>query len=66
MDENEEKQPVNPAGMPEMHPPGGGPNQDPNVPDPGDLVPGRPGPPPRDEESDDQEHPADSTRAPDE
>jgi hypothetical protein len=34
---------TNPAGMPEMHPPEGGPNADPTVPDPGQLVPGRPG-----------------------
>ena len=34
---------VNPAGMPEMHPPEGGPNADPDVPDPGQLIPGRPG-----------------------
>ena len=34
------------AGMPPMDPPAGGPNADPDAPDPGDLVPGRPGPPP--------------------
>lgn len=34
---------VNPAGLPEMHPPEGGPNADPDSPDPGQFVPGRPG-----------------------
>lgn len=43
---------VNPAGMPEMHPPEGGPNADPDSPDPGLLVPGRPGAPTEVEHSD--------------
>ena len=34
------------AGMPSMNPPEGGPNADPDAPDPGDLVPQRPGAPP--------------------
>jgi hypothetical protein len=53
--ENEQREPANTAGMPEANPPEGSPNQDPNVPDPGDLVPGRPGPPeqmPKDRERD--------------
>lgn len=44
-----EKEPVNPAGMPEMHPPKGGPNADPDSPNPEDLVPNRPGTPEREE-----------------
>ena len=43
---------VNPAGMPEMHPPEGGPNADADAPDPGTLVPGRPGFPTEVERSD--------------
>jgi hypothetical protein len=39
---------VNPAGMPEMNPPEGGPNADPDVPDPKDLFPNRPGTPEED------------------
>lgn len=41
---------VNPAGMPEMHPPEGGPNADPDAPNPEDLVPNRPGTPEVEEE----------------
>jgi hypothetical protein len=41
-DEQRQDDVVNPAGMPEMHPPEGGPNADPDVPDPEDLVPNRP------------------------
>ena len=37
-----------PAGMPEMNPPKGGPDADPDAPDPEDLFPGRPGTPPGD------------------
>ena len=48
---------VNPAGMPEMHPPEGGPNADPDAPDPEDLVPNRPGTP-QDTERVDPEGPA--------
>jgi mycofactocin glycosyltransferase len=44
-DEKRQGEVVNPAGMPEMHPPEGGPNADPDVPDPEDLVPNRPGTP---------------------
>jgi len=47
-----EKEPVNPAGMPEIHPPKGGPNADPDAPDPEDLVPNRPGTPAREEQVD--------------
>jgi hypothetical protein len=43
---------VDPLGRPTINPPEGGPNADPNTPDPGDLVPGRPGPPPDAEQSD--------------
>jgi len=35
----------NPAGMPEIHPPKNGPASDPDSPDPGELIAGRPGPP---------------------
>ncbi len=31
------------AGMPAMDPPAGGPNEDPDTPDPADLMPPRPG-----------------------
>jgi mycofactocin glycosyltransferase len=45
-DEKRQDDVVNPAGMPEMHPPeGGSPNADPDAPDPEDLVPNRPGTP---------------------
>jgi mycofactocin system glycosyltransferase len=44
-DEKRQDDVVNPAGMPEMHPPQGGPNADPDAPDPEDLVPNRPGTP---------------------
>jgi hypothetical protein len=50
-DENQEDV-VNPAGMPEMHPPKDGPNADPTAPDPELLVPGRPGAPTEVEHSD--------------
>ena len=36
------------AGMPPMDPPAGGPNADPDSPDPSDLMPPRPGTPPED------------------
>ncbi|GEL17037.1 hypothetical protein [Pseudonocardia asaccharolytica] len=51
-DEKRQDEVVNPAGMPEMHPPKGGPNEDPDVPDPEHLVPGRPGFPEKVERSD--------------
>ena len=51
-DEQRQDDVVNPAGMPEMHPPEGGPNADPDVPDPEDLVPNRPGTPQEPEEVD--------------
>ncbi|HXV92657.1 MAG TPA: hypothetical protein VD813_05120 [Pseudonocardia sp.] len=45
--------PANPAGMPEIHPlEGGSPHTDPNAPEPGNLVPGRPGMPTDVERSD--------------
>jgi mycofactocin glycosyltransferase len=44
-DEKRQDDVVNPAGMPEMHPPEGSPNADPDAPDPEDLVPNRPGTP---------------------
>jgi hypothetical protein len=44
-DEKRQDEVVNPAGMPEMRPPKGGPNADPDAPDPEDLVPNRPGTP---------------------
>jgi hypothetical protein len=50
-DENQDEV-VNPAGMPEMHPPEGGPNADPDSPDPGLFVPARPGVPTEVEHSD--------------
>jgi hypothetical protein len=50
-DENQDEV-VNPAGMPEMHPPKDGPNADPDAPDPSQLVPGRPGVPTEVEHSD--------------
>jgi hypothetical protein len=36
------------AGMPPMDPPAGGMSEDPDSPDPVDVVPPRPGPPPAD------------------
>ncbi|MFC5995469.1 hypothetical protein ACFQE5_14740 [Pseudonocardia hispaniensis] len=51
-DEKRQDEVVNPAGMPQMHPPEGGPNANPDVPDPGNLVPGRPGIPDTVERSD--------------
>ena len=38
------------AGMPPLDPPDGGPQADPDAPDPADLVPGRPGPPASDDD----------------
>ncbi len=35
---------ANPAGMPEMNPPEGGPNADPDAPDPSNFMRMRPGP----------------------
>lgn len=51
-DEKRQDEVANPAGMPEMHPPEGGPNADPDAADPGLLVPGRPGFPEEVEHSD--------------
>ena len=52
-DEKRQDDVVNPAGMPEMHPPkGGSPNADPDVPEPEDLVPNRPGTPQEPEQVD--------------
>jgi hypothetical protein len=51
-DEQDRNDVVDPLGRPKIDPPEGGPNADPNAPDPGDLVPGRPGPPPEVERSD--------------
>jgi len=48
MTESERQEPYNPPGMPEIHPPKEGPNRDPDALDPAGLVPGRPGPPPKD------------------
>ena len=51
-DEKRQDDVVNPAGMPEMHPPEGSPNADPDAPDPEDLVPNRPGTPQETEQVD--------------
>jgi hypothetical protein len=56
-DENQDDV-VNPAGMPEIHPPKNGPANDPDSPDPGLFVPGRPGAPAEMERSD-ADHAAD-------
>jgi hypothetical protein len=45
MGDDNEHQVVDELGRPIIDPPEGGPNADPNSPDPGDLVPPRPGPP---------------------
>jgi hypothetical protein len=52
-DEKHEGEIVPPPGMPEVNPPQGGPNADPNTPDPEDLVPNRPGPAETDQVQDD-------------
>ena len=42
-DEKRQDEAVNPAGMPEMQPPEGGPNADPNTPNPEEMMAPRPG-----------------------
>jgi hypothetical protein len=42
-DEKRQDEAAGSAGMPEMNPPEGGPNADPDTPDPEKLVPPRPG-----------------------
>ncbi|MGI5131382.1 hypothetical protein ACQEVB_31575 [Pseudonocardia sp. CA-107938] len=43
--DEQEHEVVDELGRPVIDPPEGGPNADPDAPDPGDLVPPRPGPP---------------------
>ncbi|WP_281690033.1 hypothetical protein [Pseudonocardia thermophila] len=49
--EETENRVVDELGMPVIDPPEGGPNADPDAPDPGDLVPPLPGPPQEVEQS---------------
>jgi hypothetical protein len=42
-DEKRQDEAVNPAGMPEMQPPEGGPNADPDTPNPEEMMAPRPG-----------------------